>query len=314
MSNNKKEIELGFDEVTSLSELRKGGIAVPMITFSKAIEPTNSFASKHSLSSMVKVSDILIDYSYQRTQNKAKVAKIARNFNYNALGVVIVSIRESGEMFVLDGGHRIAAMNLIGKSEECVDALVYFDLTIEQEAAMFVALNEDRTKPKRADIFDAKVLSGDDSMNEIDKILSSMGLKISATPVNNSVRAVSGVIDIYTNAGPEILRRVLNVTVESFGRNSSVFNKMFMTSLAIVYHHFGDDIDDERLIERLKMLGDPMQMVLIARNNIKMKVYKTVHIALIHMMINEYNKRLRINSIEIDKINKINPSRPWDRK
>jgi hypothetical protein len=314
MSKGNVEKELGFDEVTSLKDLRKRGVGIPMITFARTIEPSKSIASKHSLTSMVKVNELMIDYSYQRQQNKAKVAKIARNFNYDALGVIIVSIRESGDMFVLDGGHRIAAMHLLGKSDENINALVYFDLTQEQEASLFVSLNEDRTKPKRSDIFEAKSLGGDKQANDIKNILNSLNLEIGSNPTTGTVRAVSGVNEIYENAGAEVLYKTMYVISSAFGRQSSVFNKQFMTAISLVYHHFGHLIDDDRMIEKLPALIDPSYAVDIARNSAKMKIYKTVSIALINMIATEYNKRLKKNFINQQDILKINHSRPWDRQ
>lgn len=313
MSKKDVEKELGFDEVTSLKDLRSRGVGIPMISFSRTIEPSKSIISKHSLTSMVKVSDLMIDYSYQRQQNKAKVAKIARNFNYDALGVIIVSIRESGEMFVLDGGHRIAAMHLLGKKDDNVNALVYFDLTQQQEASLFVSLNEDRTKPKRSDIFEAKTLAGDEQASKIKEILSSLNLEIGSTPTSGVVRAVSGVNEIYENAGHDVLYKTLYVITSAFGRQSTVFNKQFMTAIAMMYHHFGDIINDDRLIEKLPALVDPHYAVEIARNSTKMKVYRTSSIALLNMIVTEYNKRLKKNVITQEHILKINYSRPWDK-
>lgn len=311
MQDTNKETELGFHQKTSLKDLKRRGVGTPMVSYSREIVAPISTPSKHSLSSLVKVSDLMIDYSYQREQSKYKVAKIARNFNYDALGVIIISIRESGEMFILDGGHRVAAMNLLGKENETIDALVYFDLTVEQEADLFVKLNEDRTKPKRSDIFDAKVASRDASALEISSVLDSLGLRISSTPGNGNIRAVSGINQIFENAGPDVMKRVLYVTKEAFGNHSSSFNKEFIVSMSMLYHHCDSQISDTRMIEKLKKFVNPNNIVSLVRTNMKLNVFKDTHIGIIHVVVSDYNKSLRKNGIDTSVVSQINPSKPW---
>jgi len=42
-----------------------------------------------------------------------------------------------------------------------VNALVYFSLTIQEEAKIFALLNQEHTKPNTTDIFKAGIVSGD---------------------------------------------------------------------------------------------------------------------------------------------------------
>lgn len=298
MSKETGKIDLGFDEVTSLRELRSKGIGVPMVTTSFSPELVKiTQPSKHSLTSMVKVSDLMIDYSYQRQQSKLKVAKIARNFNYNALGVIIVSIRESGDMFVLDGGHRIAAMNLLGKSDENVDALVYFDLTLDQEASMFVSLNEDRTKPRRYDIHTASAISGDPAALEVEKVLSDNGLIFADRHGNGHVRAVGTVKKMIDKIGSQKLDRVFKILIAANGPYSKYLCSEYIVACSAIVCQY-PDVKDERLAKAFKSLGEPSIAILKSNSMAGRSAFSKVQ-SLCASVIDNYNYKL--TKFRIDK-------------
>jgi hypothetical protein len=298
MSKETEKIDLGFDEVTSLRELRSKGIGVPMVTTSFSPDVIKiASPSKHALTSVVKVSDLLIDYSYQRQQSKSKVAKIARNFNYDALGVIIVSIRESGDMFVLDGGHRVAAMNLLGKSDENINALVYFDLTLKQEASLFISLNEERTKPKRFDIHTASSSAGEVTAVEMDTLLENNNLRFSDVNGYGCVRAVGTVRKMIEKIGSDKLDRVLKILVLANGNHSKFLCSEYIVACSAIVCQY-PNIKDDRLAKAFNSLGEPSIAVMKSNSMASGKSAFSKVQSLCSVIIDNYNYKMTKNRLD----------------
>ena len=113
------------------------------------------FHTKSKLTSTVKPDDLRVDMTYQRSVSDSRVSSICRNFNQQALGIVTLSIRENGELFIIDGQHRVEALKKMGKGNIQINAIVLFDLTVQDEANLFLIMNDNRTKPKRFDLHKA---------------------------------------------------------------------------------------------------------------------------------------------------------------
>jgi len=79
------------------------------------------------------------DLGYQRPTDKKRAARIAQNLNPNRLMVVTLSERADGNMAIIDGGHRVAALRLLGYDN--VWAHVLHGLTPQEEARLFVLLD-----------------------------------------------------------------------------------------------------------------------------------------------------------------------------
>lgn len=86
----------------------------------------------------VKINDLKVDYSY-RSSNNPNSDGIVENFNRLAIGFITVSAREDG-LYIVDGIRRVEALKQLGY-EECFAELL-FGLTVEDEAKIFVNMNE----------------------------------------------------------------------------------------------------------------------------------------------------------------------------
>src|SRR5688572_26571882 len=81
----------------------------------------------------VAVSTLNIDPAIQRQLDRRRVERIANDLNVDAIGVITVSQREGGSLFVVDGMHRVEALKLAGGEGESVDARVFTGLTIAED-------------------------------------------------------------------------------------------------------------------------------------------------------------------------------------
>lgn len=104
---------------------------------------------------------LFVDYSYQRP-TRSKVQKIAKDFDPNKAGFLLVSYRETDAKFaIIDGGNRYEAAKLIGLPS--LPCQILTDLSVEQEALVFAAQNENRVRLTENDLLKAQVRAGEES-------------------------------------------------------------------------------------------------------------------------------------------------------
>lgn len=87
-------------------------------------------------------SQLKYDGSYQRPVNEKRVAVMAASFNPVMFDAIIVSKRDDGFYYVVDGQHRIAMLRTVFAGRDVlVPCRVVEGLTREQEAALYLALS-----------------------------------------------------------------------------------------------------------------------------------------------------------------------------
>lgn len=125
----------------------------------------------------VKIEDLKVDHSYQRELDQKRVKNIADKFNPELAGTIIVSRREDGSLYIIDGNHRVNAMKLIGK--KYVMANILENLTIEEEAADFYKLNTLQKKPSFNEILVASITAKNEEALKYKETLDMSGVKYS---------------------------------------------------------------------------------------------------------------------------------------
>ena len=95
----------------------------------------------------VKCSPLQVDYDYQRPLDKNRVNKIATHWKDEQARPLILSLRTNNQFYVVDGNHtRTAAIIKFGPEVQ-LPAKIYVDLSKEQEAELFYALNSNSKAP-----------------------------------------------------------------------------------------------------------------------------------------------------------------------
>lgn len=255
------------------------------------------FNTRERLTSKVKANDLLIDLSYQRELVDTKVNRIVREFNPKAVGVIILSVRENGDLYVIDGAHRVAALKKLGLGNEDVNSIVYFGLSIAQEAELFVLLNENRSKPKRSAIHKASAKAGDTASSEIEDMLSKLGLTIGDKPGHGIIRAVGLLHKVNDKISISNLEKALRILRDAFGLHSSSFQAEFIVAISMIVVKY-KSIDESRLVKTLSALGQPTYLINKASNMVGIKSALAKQIALATFVIDAYNNKLRANRLD----------------
>lgn len=142
---------------------------------------------------IVDESDLHVDPAYQRGMASEKnVKRMAKNWDQQACGVLLVAQRKGGKMYVMDGHQRLLAMRARGiKQAAC---FVFKDTGQAEEARRFISINSERTPVSPPMKFRAGVAAGMEPHSSIDRWLRTVGLEISATGKPRSIRFANSVL------------------------------------------------------------------------------------------------------------------------
>ncbi|WP_439569089.1 DUF6551 family protein [Sphingopyxis sp.] len=174
-------------------------------------------------------SQLAIDMSYQRsidnTASQRLIKDIAANWNWGLCLPLVVNRRAgggvSGELFVIDGQHRLAAARLRKDIPHLPCVILGLPDTTD-EAAKFVKLNQRRRPLTNLNLFKAALASGETEAREIAAALGDAGLAIAQSSNPNSWKPgqlvnVGGLKAAYRRHGAANLRAALHVFAGGFG-------------------------------------------------------------------------------------------------
>jgi len=267
----------------------------------------NGHVSK--MTSKIKVSDLMVDYTYQRLPVRGKIAKIVKSFDPDLLGVVICSMRENGEIAIIDGSHRYHALVKLGLEHLNINALVYIGLSLEDEAKIFALSNQEHTKPSTVDIFKAGIVSGDKLTLAINDILIKNGYYVGVGPGNNKIRALVTLKRIYTNAGADVLDQTIRIIKAAYGSNSDVMRDQLMSAVAVILYRY-KNIDEKRMVQALLKFGNPISLLANANAMLPSSSTAITYTSLPYLIVQKYNTKLKSNRLADFPMNLL-PQQIW---
>jgi len=200
----------------------------------------------------VEIDTLKIDTEAQRNLNVKRAESIAAGLIVDALGSIVVSERGDGSRYVVDGMHRTEACRI--KGLKTIKAEIHYGLNQQQEATLFLIKNRESAKVSTLDEYKVGLTAGDALCVSVDRVLKkhSLGLGSSST---NSVGAVSAVLRITRQYGPEILDRTLTVVETAWGRDKETWDGVILGGVAMFLGRHGQKIDDQELAKRMLKRG-----------------------------------------------------------
>jgi hypothetical protein len=203
---------------------------------------------------------------YQRTQGPEDVAALARHLNRGRAGAIDVSLRPDGYYYCYDGGHRVEALRALGEKEAYCH--VRRGLTLEQEAAEFVALNRDRSPVTAVGRFKGRVAAGDPIARTILAIVADHGYHIdySNTRRSGGLSCVGALEALYRSTRtqyksrtspaptPERLHAVLDLVARTWDRHPDACSEMTLRAVDYLLRRYGAALDQDRFVAQLRGL------------------------------------------------------------
>ncbi len=196
----------------------------------------------------VPLADLKVNPLAQRDLVQARVDHLAAHMDLEQIGTPTVSHRD-GSWWIIDGQHRVEALRACGFDDEKVQCWAYEGLTSEQEAEMFLTLNNTlivTALPK----FRAAVHAGRPVETDIDRIVRSVGLVVSRDKIPGAVGAVGTLARVY-GRGPGVLARSLRIIRDAYGDGG--FEAPIIDGIGHLCARYNGDLDDG---EAIKKLGD----------------------------------------------------------
>lgn len=192
---------------------------------------------------------------YARPLSEKRAAKLAAEFDRRAVGVLLLSMRDDGRYAIIDGQHRADAALRAGVTE--LDAYVYIDLTIEDEARLYRQFG-DYLKQSARDRYFAAIAERQPEALAIERLLKEYGLRVTNdSGQQHGVAAVGAIWRVSENWGPQILRETFRLLVDAFAGDPLAFVGPSIVGAAMFLDRFSRNpaYGRGRLINRLQRAG-----------------------------------------------------------
>lgn len=200
------------------------------------------------------IKNLKTDMSYQSPVKEAQVKKIVREFDPNKLHTIVVNRRMNGLFYVIDGQHRVEALKRIGILS--IEATIHNDLSVEQEAEMYLGINDRPTKSPNSKGKSALRFNDPEAI-EIDKAVTNVGLQIDYDKQNNGVgyiHAYQALKTVNKKNGSTHLEIVLTVIRKSFGNESRNFQGFIIQGFSKFLETYKEEVELSELVKRLNKL------------------------------------------------------------
>ena len=195
----------------------------------------------------VPIAAMAVSPAAQRELNRARVDHIVANFDPEQIGAPTVNARD-GRYYILDGQHRVEALREVGWGDQQVECWVYEDLTEQQEAERFLALNDVLAVDGFAK-FRVGLTAGRGPECDIDGIVRAAGLSITRDRVDGGIRAVATLRRVYLRGGPDCLARALRLIRDAYGTPG--LEGPVIDGIGLLCQRYPEDLDDTAAVGKL---------------------------------------------------------------
>lgn len=214
---------------------------------------------------LLRVGHLFVDDRYQRPLTRL-VAKIVDDFDARLLGALYVSEREANRSYaVMDGQTRWTALRRLGF--EVAPCLIYHDLSVAQEAQLFIHWQKDRLNNRPFHRFHASITAEDPESMAIDLLVRATGFELSDVSVGPVNIAAIGALERTYRRGPDTLRRTLQTIYQAWASHHiQATSGEMIAGIGYFFYRAEQDgltVDDERLVRRLS-ISDPREILLRA--------------------------------------------------
>ncbi len=169
------------------------------------------------------IASLKVDDTYQRSieggASQKLINKIAENWDWRLCLPLLVS-RRGGELFVIDGQHRLEGAKLRHDIPHL--PVVVFDFDDEKaEAELFVQANRSRRSMSKLDEFYAALVAGDKRAIEVNEVVTAAGLAVGRVPAwqywkPGEVVFISSIQRLLKSAGRPTVQSALNMIGRAF--------------------------------------------------------------------------------------------------
>lgn len=245
----------------------------------------------------IHVSHLHVDPIVQRALDPHRAQKLADKFDAASAGALIVNHRSDGKYYIIDGQHRHAAA-LVSGYDGKLNCVVHEALTIDREAAMFLALNDSKLV-QAIDKFKMRVIAHDPAATEINAIIENYGWRVVQASRETCFAAPVALEKVYDGAGiltdnvphPELVKAVMYTITKSWGHPYAAGHSIIVGGLGQLFARYADAVDLDKLTSEMSKCR-PVDLVTKAKG-IKDGQGGTVAAAMAKVLVGLHNKSRR---------------------
>lgn len=270
---------------------RVRGTFVPL-TKQRILQP-----SGEAILEWIGVNDLQVD-DYQRKISSQQVRDIIRNFNSDTFGIITVALRENGDLYVVDGQHRVTAIRLMqleGDNQE-VQCVVISGWTPVQEAKFFSESQRNRKSITPGQAHTAEVYARDEIAVTIERAVCEAGYRLSVKTGDDGgghIKAVGALYRVAGTYGSSILAKTLLVCASTWGVDNAPLEPT-INGIALFLRMY-PDVDVRRLVVRLRIESED---ALIAKGkSIGMSMGYKLQEAIAQEIFNRYNVKMSTHKL-----------------
>jgi hypothetical protein len=242
-------------------------------------------------------------------------ARSGEAFSWPKIGVLAVSHRDGSDGrpegdFVLDGWNRRMLIIKQFNADREVECRVYFHLTAEEEARIFLGLNDNR-RVDAVSKFLAGVTAGDIPLIEISRIAEAAGLAVGKDRGPGVLVCVQEMSVLHrrdkqkcgTKRPPQALKRTLECIQTAwrpsepqwYARNTDALHRAVVGGLGAIFYTYGDAVDVTRMARVLAEFDGGPNTLAQNANGLKGSSpgIRTLAQGVTHIVVREYNKGKR---------------------
>lgn len=257
------------------------------------------YALKAGSEQWIRLSDLKAHPNAQRQLRLEHGDAIAKAFDPAKLGTITVARTKRGQLWVVDGQHRVyAALKFLdGDGEQCMRCMVIDVDTDADAATLFLGLNNHKTV-LTLDKFMVRVVAKDPIAVGIVAVLTEHGLRVARTRGTGTVQAVDACEKIFSRQrGAALFDRVIRISSGAWGTDPDAYHAQILRGLDILLSKYGTQVDDTDLIRKLAKNGGPLGIIGQARD-LRSVMGISMAQAMCERLKNEYNKGKRVDRLD----------------
>lgn len=192
---------------------------------------------------------------YARPLNERRAAKLAADFDPRAVGLLLLSMRNDGRYAIIDGQHRREAAMRNGIN--ALDAYVYIDLTVEDEARLYRKFG-DYLRQTARDRWFAAIAEKQPEALTIQRMLAEFNLRIvNDARTKHGIAAVQSIWKVAQDWGPHILRETIRTLHDGFDGDPLAYVGPSIVGMAMFLDRYNGNptYSRKRLVERMQRAG-----------------------------------------------------------
>lgn len=184
----------------------------------------------------------------QRELNRSWADHIATDIDVEKIGVFVVN-KIGSVYWLVDGQHRKEALVTAGWGDQQVQCQVFENLTREQEAELFLGLNDRKAIPALQS-FRIAVFAGRERECAIERIVRAESCAVTADKVDGAIGAVGTLIRIFDRSGGKVLARTIRIVRDAYGTPG--LEAHVLDGIALLCARYNGDLEDQVAVAKLR--------------------------------------------------------------